>query len=1353
MAYDQNTRNRLQRFVSEARNLLSGEFARQFQQKYGLDASSGEVSELKRMVHLNDREMETARMLRDTLAHYMASSPSGGKRECLERMIREQAFTVLNRLCALRMAEAREIIIESLSRTYNSKGFQLYARLAGTALGETGDAYRTYIFSLFDELSLDLPVLFDRFSPQGYLFPGEGVLLELLAMMNDSELSPLWVEDETIGWIYQYFNSLDERRQMRSESQAPRNSRELAVRNQFFTPRYVVEFLTDNTLGRLWYEMTRGETLLKDSCNYLVRRPQEIFLAAGEEAPETEESTDDLSQEEMLKQAVYIPYRPLKDPREILMLDPACGSMHFGLYAFDLYEKIYEEAWDLESQLGSQAFERSENLKPLQQTYASREEFLCDVPRLIIECNIHGVDIDSRAVQIAGLSLWLRAQRSWLRQGLKPQQRPQIRKSNVVCAEPMPGEKGMLEDFAGKLKPRVLGQLVEMIFDKMQLAGEAGSLLKIEEEIEEALNLAREEFQKEIQIRNEDRSTLFPDIIPPRQASLFDFTDLGDKTRFWNCAEERLLDALREYAEQAEDTDAVQKRLFAQDAARGFAFIDLFRKRYDVVLMNPPFGDATVATLKVIRIAYQECADNLYVAFHSRALRLLSLGGFIGMISSRTFVTYRVFEGFRENLLHKSRLTCFADFGWGVLDGAQVETAAYVTSGIHEHSEFLGPFFRLLSVPVDKKEEELLTGVYWLNPTKTFLARKSLFTRLPGSPLCYWSSPRFVDAIFNANSLHPSFAEVGLGASPHSFFFRTWWEVPFYGMDYRWKRICRGGDYSPYHRPNTLVIDWERDGAAVKQYILQKYPYLNGNYGWKIQDEDKYGQPGLTWGKRNERFNVQSMPAGHIFTDEGQGIIPNNISDAIFLLGYLNSSFVAYYLNLTSGLQKHYVYIRPIPIVRLTNTSQNLIASATLIIVTIKQKWSSVIETSSDFLMPTVQIPYRLFDSLKSLYMRLTSLFTKDSMLISSSRREIDEIVLVETELSEEDIGEIQGLVSDYPPDTPCLVSYSGNEAEVLATITRDFTSYIIGTIFGRWDICYAIGATTIKELPDPFTPLPVCPPGMLQNKKGLPASPQDVPEDYPLRISWSGILVDDEGQPEDIVNRVREAIEVIWKEKAGDIEQEACELLGVDSLRGYFRKPGNFFAEHLKRYSKSRRQAPIYWPLSTDSGSYTLWLYYQRLSDQTLYRCVNDYIEPKLKQVMDSTRQLRQKTGRSRQEERDLEELVIMEQELLEFRDELLRVAASWKPDLNDGVQITAAPLWKLFRFPKWRTTLKETWGKLEKGDYDWAHLAYSIWPERVKEKCKHDKSLAIAHDLEDIYEEPVAQAKKKGGRGKKNT
>jgi hypothetical protein len=447
MAFDQNTRKRLARFVGDARALLTEEFTRQLQRTYGIDPTSGEVTAVDRLAGISDAERQTAALLREMAEHYLpgfAQLPAKGRRDTIERIVREQAFTVLNRLCALRMAEARGLLIESIAAGYQSRGFQLYARLAGAALGETGDAYRTYLFSLFDQFAIDLPVLFDRFSPQCRLFPGETALLALLDLVNHPEIEALWAEDETIGWIYQYFNSKEERRAMRDASAAPRNSRELAVRNQFFTPRYVVEFLTDNTLGRIWYEMTQGQTSLKESCRYLVRRSNELFLAKGAAAPEDTErggrADQELSQEELLRQPVSIPHRPLKDPRAITMLDPACGSMHFGLYAFDLFEQIYDEAWDLEGERGPKALERVPLDAPLHEAYPDKDAFLRDVPRLIVERNIHGVDIDPRAVQIAGLSLWLRAQKSWRDQGLKPQDRPQIHRSNVVCAEPMPGD-------------------------------------------------------------------------------------------------------------------------------------------------------------------------------------------------------------------------------------------------------------------------------------------------------------------------------------------------------------------------------------------------------------------------------------------------------------------------------------------------------------------------------------------------------------------------------------------------------------------------------------------------------------------------------------------------------------------------------------------------------------------------------------------------------------------------------------------------------------------------------------------------------------------------------------------------
>ena len=264
---------------------------------------------------------------------------------------------------------------------------------------------------------------------------------------------------------------------------------------------------------------------------------------------------------------------------------------------------------------------------------------------------------------------------------------------------------------------------------------------------------------------------------------------------------------------------------------------------------------------------------------------------------------------------------------------------------------------------------------------------------------------------------------------------------------------------------------------------------------------------------------------------------------------------------------------------------------------------------------------------------------------------------------------------------------------------------------------------------------------------------------EYPLRIAWNGILVDDPGldverenpHTDDIVRRVREALTVLWGERAGAIEAEACEILEVNSLRDYFRKPTGFFADHLKRYSKSRRQAPIYLPLSTASGRYTLWLYYHRLTPETLYDAVANYVKPKIESVETRQRQrtesLERATGKTasglRTEIADLREFA---QELYAFRDELLRVAGlPYKPNLNDGVIINAAPLHKLFRHRKWANDTQEVWKKLEAGEYDWAHMAYTIWTKRVEKVCETDRSIAIAHGLEHLCKVQAKAASKK--------
>jgi len=171
--------------------------------------------------------------------------------------LRDSAFTTLNRFVALKMLEARGLLQECITKGEQSSGYREFCGMApGLPLLPDSAGYRLYIECLFDELTAEVKILFDRRDPSSVLWPRRGTFEQLLEILNAADLSSVWVEDETLGWVYQFFNSQSERKKMRDESQAPRNSRELAVRNQFFTPRYVVQFLTDNTLGRIWYEMS-----------------------------------------------------------------------------------------------------------------------------------------------------------------------------------------------------------------------------------------------------------------------------------------------------------------------------------------------------------------------------------------------------------------------------------------------------------------------------------------------------------------------------------------------------------------------------------------------------------------------------------------------------------------------------------------------------------------------------------------------------------------------------------------------------------------------------------------------------------------------------------------------------------------------------------------------------------------------------------------------------------------------------------------------------------------------------------------------------------------------------------------
>jgi hypothetical protein len=245
-----------------------------------------------------------------------------------------------------------------------------------------------------------------------------------------------------------------------------------------------------------------------------------------------------------------------------------------------------------------------------------------------------------------------------------------------------------------------------------------------------------------------------------------------------------------------------------------------------------------------------------------------------------------------------------------------------------------------------------------------------------------------------------------------------------------------------------------------------------------------------------------------------------------------------------------------------------------------------------------------------------------------------------------------------------------------------------------------------MRARPDAITPPPD---GSVEN----PTIPD---AEYPLTVDWDGILVDDPDHPDDVVRRVRAVLELLWGERADAVEGEACDLLGVKDLRAYFRNPRQFFEHHVKRHSKSRRKAPIYWLLQSPKRHYGLWLYYHRLDPDILFKALTNYVEPKIRLEegrLEDFEARRRGAGTAGREAKQAEKTVAKQEELLadlrEFRDRLDRAARlHLRPDLNDGVALNTAPLHELMPQP-WKEA-KGKWNELLAGKYDWSSIGKQL-------------------------------------------
>jgi hypothetical protein len=479
----------------------------------------------------------------------------------------------------------------------------------------------------------------------------------------------------------------------------------------------------------------------------------------------------------------------------------------------------------------------------------------------------------------------------------------------------------------------------------------------------------------------------------------------------------------------------------------------------------------------------------------------------------------------------------------------------------------------------------------------------------------------------------------------------------------------------------------------------------------------------ITFSKRSQLgFSARIMPRETIFSANGPGVFPGSSEDVLFDLALLNSNFSRACLEfLTSFGSYSEGYVESLPYPVANKKQRQDVSNVQMRCVEIARLSRAAEETNREFSgcisSQTEHSLHSLFDMRGEHLERLSAILKSAEMeldvrlsvilSLSDSDRRFCESAAYRSSLERADQIEVEDASEEGSDD--------GGSFTSLRSITSDVLSFAVGAVVGRWDV----RNKAASEIADVFEPYPACSPGMLRGPDHLPA--KETPHDYALHIKWDGIIPDDADHPGNVVRQVREVLDLIWKERSEKIEKEACEILGVNELLDYFRKPGKggFWDDHVSRYSKSRRKAPVYWLLQSSNRNYALWLYYHRLDKDLLFKALKYYVEPKIQ--LESTRRddmRRQKQAAAESSkgikklEKDIERQEDLVSELRDFEDKLRRAATlHLEPDLNDGVVLNIAPLHELVPWKEARSY----WDELLKGKYEWSSIGKQLRQEGI--------------------------------------
>ncbi len=777
---------------------------------------------------LSDEQQTKRRVLDTIIATHQAAM--GNYAEARKEAIKECVFTLFNRLAAVKVMEDRELFPEVIRRRAEHGNLSYSHKMWLEEHPEERSAERmglkNFLRDKFAELFDDFGIpLFKADHPYAIL-PTADELDEIITAFNSIELDEqcgedIWKGDDILGWMYENFNAV-EKVQLKESGEKIEYDK-VFLQSQIYTPQWVVKFLVDNTLGKQYLEMYPDSRFMIDE-----ETGKTKYLIAN------------------------APKQQVRHPKEngvldIKLIDPACGSGNFLIYAFSVFYDMYVDQME---NYGADFSRR-------------------DIPKLIVEHNLYGVDLDERAVQITQIALFIKAMQLKGRRGKMPTY------CNVVSSHFTLPEYEKIEatfdmgDSHWNSKQR---EVLKDIWNDLCNAHKFGSLIRLKEKIEA--------------------------LMPSQEVTLFNEFQIADFFSF----REQALSILRQQVHQwgGEGSNAYSLSL-VNDA---MTFLDILTTSFDVAVANPPYTDSSDfgPELKAFAEAnYKKPMKfniNLYACFIKRCCELTDELGKVGMIHPMTFMYIKTFEDVRKFILNQTHINLFVEYGLSNLFGSvMVDPAFYVLE--KDKSEKNDSLFISLDqytrTPQEKFKKqyclEALSDIVADNENKhVYLLPQDKLKAIKSWPFIYWISDEFREK-FGSDAIQDVLKPAqGAATTNNNRFLRFWWEVANndisinYSEDHKkWVGYSKGGSFKKWWGNAWLLINWNNDGYELKHSKAV------------LRNADCYFKEGITYcasGSKGTSFRYHNDNS--LFDTGGSCIFMKKYNDLYYSLAFLNSELNVY---------------------------------------------------------------------------------------------------------------------------------------------------------------------------------------------------------------------------------------------------------------------------------------------------------------------------------------------------------------------------------------------------------------------------------------------------------------------------